>query len=47
MMLYLLDPRVGEYNISRIRGVERMGRIRELERMEGIRGVEETIVKIR
>lgn len=47
MMLHPLVSRVGEYNIGRVRKVERMGRIREVERMERVRGVEEAIAEIR
>lgn len=47
MILYPLVPRVGEYNIGKVKEGKRMGRIREVERMKGVRRVEEAIGEIR
>ena len=47
MMLHPLVTKVGEYNMGRVKGMERMGKIKEVERMEEVRGVDVAIMKIR
>lgn len=47
MILHLLLLKVEEHNITRVRGVERIGRIRRVEKIERVRGVEEAIAEIR
>ena len=46
-MLYSLLSKVGEYNMGRVKGVEKMGKIRRIEKIEGVRGVEEAIAEIK
>ncbi len=47
MMLYLLVPKVEEYNIGTVRGVERIKKVRGVERIERVRKVGQAIRKIR
>lgn len=47
MMLYFLVPKVGEYNMGKIKGIEKMGKVKEMKRKEWVRRVEETIEEIR
>lgn len=47
MMLHFLVPKVGDHNMGRVKGMERIGRIREMKRMERVRGVLEVIAEIK
>lgn len=47
LMLHLLVPRVGEYNIRMVRRIDRMGKVRGVERIKRIKGVEEAFEEIR
>lgn len=47
MILHLLVERVGEHNMGRVRGVEKIRKIKKIERIKGVREIEEVIVEIR
>ena len=47
MILHPLVPRVREYDMARVRRVERIEKIRGVEKIEGVRRVEEAIAEIR
>lgn len=47
MMLFPLVRRVGELNMERVKGVEKMGKVREEKRIERVRGMKEVIGEIR
>lgn len=46
IILHLLVPKVKEYNIKRVREVERLEKIREVEKIEGVRKLMEIIDKL-
>ena len=47
MILYPLVLKVGERNMGRVKGVEKMGKRRGVERIEGVRELKEAIAEIR
>ncbi len=47
MILHLLVPRVGDYNIGKVKKVVRMGRVKGVERIEMVKEMEEAIREIR
>lgn len=47
MILHFLVPKVGEYNMGKIKKVEKMGKVKEMKRKEWVRRIEKTIEEIR
>lgn len=47
MILHFLVPKIEEYNIEKVKIIEKMRKIRKVEKIEGVRGVEKVIPEIK